>query len=179
MVPRPSVALTTPQIYHYGFQTLLTTVVGWFFFAFAILLFFSLPIVFAVVWFLTGTIFPPGSDLPGFAFVWIFSAPGALFALGAAHLFSPILVSDEHLAVTFFFGPLRIPWKDVLELRPMVFPNHGVLVRVSKSSLPWFYAIYGETFWRLGGRYIPISSSIENYQELIKEIKSRSKITAS
>jgi hypothetical protein len=173
---KPREIPATSKLYRYGFlRTFWVAFLGWFLFALCVLMFFGIPAIFADAWLRTGVINLPTSELSGFAFLWILSAPAALGMLEVAHLFSPILVSDKYLAVRFCLRQFRIPWEDILELRGMgLFRTRGVLIRVSKSSLPWIYALYGAAFWQLGGRYIPVSSSIENYQNLVEEIRRRS-----
>jgi hypothetical protein len=166
----------TAKLYRYGcFYTFGQIIFGWFLFAVCVLMFFGIPVVFAVALLRTGRIDMPTVDLLGFAFVWILLPPVALNMLMYINFFSPILVSDEYLTVRFCFRRFKIPWEHIQELKRLgLLRTRGVLIRVSKSSLPWIYALYGVTFWQLGGRYIPVFSRIEDYQDLIKEIKKRS-----
>jgi hypothetical protein len=168
--------LATVKLYRYGcFYTFWQTALGWFLFAVSVLVFFGIPVVFATALLRIGKINMPTADLLGFTFVWILSVPAAMIMLGLANLLSPISVSDEYLAVRFGLREFRIPWEHIQELKNLRFSGtRGVLICVSKSSLPWIYALYGALFWQVGGRYIPVFSRIENYQDLVKEIKRRS-----
>ena len=166
----------TTKLYRYGcLYTLWQGIGGWFFTVISACTFLGIPVVFAVGLINNDRINMPISDLLGFAFVWILSAPSTLFMLGFAHLFSPIRVSDQYLTVRFCFREFRVPWEHVLEIKTLgTIRRRGVLVRVSKSSLPWIYTLYGMAYWHPGGRYIPISFHVENYRELIREIRKKS-----
>ena len=173
---RPSESPVTTKLYRYGFfRNFWMASLGWILFALCVLMFFGIPAIFAGAWLRTGAVNLPTSELSGFAFLWILSSPAALGMLEVAHVFSPILISDKYLVVRFCLRRFRIPWEDVLELKSMgLFSARGVLIRVSKSSLPWFYTLYGAAFWQLGGRYVPVSSQIDHYQDLVEEVKRRS-----
>jgi hypothetical protein len=134
-----------------------------------------LPAIFAVALTRTGEIDLPKADVLGFAFVWILSAPAAVIMTCYANLFSTIVVSDNYLATRFYFRELKVPWEHIQAIKGLgLLRTRGVLIRVSTSSLPWFYSLYGVVFGQLGGRYIPISSHIENYRGLMEEVRRRS-----
>lgn len=168
--------LPAPKLHGYGcLHTFWPVVFGWFFCGISTLVFLGIPVVFTVSLARTGQVDLPVSDLFGFAFVWLLSAPMAMIMLEYANLYSPVLVANEYLAIRFCFREFRVPWEHIEDLKPLrIAGTRGVLIHVSRASLPWFFALYGVTFWRIGGRYILVSSRIEDYQGLITEIRKRS-----
>ncbi len=164
------------KLYRYGcFHAFWQTILGYILAIASASVFFLIPVVFIIGVIRTGRINMSTTDLLGFAFVWLLSGPSAILMAVIANLFSPILISEKHLIVCFGFRKFPVSWENVYGLKNlMTLGNRGVLICVSKSSLPWFFVLCGTMFGQIGGRCIPVSSAIENYQDLVREIKQKS-----
>ena len=107
---------------------------------------------------------------PGKAFsVLLPLAFGTVVSLYIANLYPSVGIEDDGLLLGFLWHHLRVPWKEIIEIRPIgsLFGlSSAWMVKTRKLSL--LHRLYG--FPHPG---FFVSSAISNHAELIKEIEYR------
>jgi len=90
---------------------------------------------------------------------------GVLVPLGVIHGFSNLGVNEDGLQVQFMWWYITVPWAEIISVEEGYF----AMVRstcVKARRITWFHYFYG-----LSHPAVMISSRIDNYAELLREIK--------
>lgn len=101
---------------------------------------------------------------------------GVLTGLALANMFPSVGINPQYLAVSFCFYKLKIPWRDVMEIRrswyPLVRPVYTVRVRRLAPFHSLFYGPFAK-FLSFRPTFL-ISPDIDGFDELMKSLRARS-----
>lgn len=90
----------------------------------------------------------------------------------AMNLYPTIWAGDEGLVLSYFvFWRVRVPWDEIVDMKPIPFRSRDVLVRARRVTP--FHRLFGLRYWLSLMPSFVIARDIEDRDELIREITKR------